>query len=518
MKYTLALIISLFISHASCQVMYQPQASGSAANTSTNGYKIKWRVNPSDEKIFIENRGQFDTALKNNSKVLFGADLGNIKAYFTANGLTYRYDDYPKQKLDGNKKGEEKEEEEREARKNPKTHYLSFTWEGANPNVTVEAVEKRSDYYIYPTGLSSSFQANLFKKIIYRDLFPGIDIEYIFPEGKEACMQDIPGIKYSVIVHPGADASKVKLKYTGAKKIKNEGGNVIIQSEIGEFIDHTPYSFYEGEEGISIRTKYKLNDTEESFLFEDGYDKNRTLIIDPWMTTPILPGADLKRGPWDIDYDYNGNVYAASQNGLVKLNSIGAIVWTYQVAPVFIDYGEITVDRTTGNVFIAGDGINPIGSGVVQKISTNGSLIASNSINAKFGVGREFWRAAFNHCTNQVIIGAGGLQDIYQAGTIDNNLAQFNLVNVMNLPANTAGGYDMVGVAIDPSGTSCYMANSSYNTNTLIKLPCPAITPTIYNQPNGYIFGELYHNFYGNITLNGMNVIAAGNNGVYMWD
>ncbi|MBI2270127.1 MAG: SprB repeat-containing protein [Bacteroidetes bacterium] len=510
MKYILALIASLFISHGSCQVIDNPHASGLATNASSNGYKVKWNVNPFDQKIFIENQGQFDVVLPNKGKVLFGAELGQIKAFFTANGLTYRYDEYPESK----KENEEKEELEPATFLKHKTHYLAFTWEGANPNVTIQALGKRSDYYVYPTGLTSSVQVNLFKKIIYRNLYPGIDIEYIFPDGKE-------GIKYSIIVHPGGDPSKVKLKYIGAKNIKKDGGNVTIQSEIGEFIDHTPYSFYEGEEGINIQTKYKLNDNEESFLFEEGYDKTKTLVIDPWITTPIFPGAGLKRGPWDVDYDYNGNVYAASQNGLVKLNSSGSIIWTYQVSPVFIIYGEITVDRATGNVFIVGDGGISPSLGIVQKISTNGLLIASNSIAAKPGVMREFWRAAFNQCTNQLIIGAGGLQDIYQAGTIDINLTQFNLVNVMNLPINTLGGYDMVGVSIDPSGTSCYMANSSqspFNTNTLIKLPCPAISPTSYNQPNGYIFGELNHNYYGSISSNGMNVIAAGNNGVYMWD
>ena len=95
-----------------------------------------------------------------------------------------------------------------------KSHYLSYEWLGSNPEVTVEGQSKENYPCSYLIGKNKTVKANAFKKILYHNLYPGIDAEYVFPKGKE-------GLKYSLIIHPGADISQVKLSYTGAKTIKN---------------------------------------------------------------------------------------------------------------------------------------------------------------------------------------------------------------------------------------------------------------------------------------------------------
>ncbi|MBL7892154.1 MAG: SprB repeat-containing protein, partial [Bacteroidia bacterium] len=500
MRYLL-LIILFSWGTAFAQMPNTPSLARTSESSLPQKHKINWRINPFEGKVFIENRGQFDTLLKSTSRVWYGAELGAIKAYFTSDGLTYRYDEYPKK----SDEKEESEEAEQEAFKIRKTHYFKILWEGANPDATIEALGKRSDYYVYPTGPASSVEANVFKKIIYRNLYPGIDVEYVFPKDKE-------GLKYAVIVHPGGDISKVKLKYVGASSLKeNREGDVIIKTGFGDFVDHAPISYYEGETNNKVFTKFNLKSQGGSFLLPYSYDTNKTLVIDPWITNPFGGTAD----GWDIDYDYNGNVYSGSSSRLVKVNSTGTLIWTYIPTTLYCDF---TVDRVTGNSFIVGIGGGTAGS--VEKVSTTGGLMGTYLSPAPInGSVREFWRAVWNPCTDQIVIGGGGTGGTagrYQGAIINTNLTGFNYLNVVAAPSSS---YDMVGVAVDPGGTTCYMACCFRIPYAgFVKLPLPTLTPTIFNVSDGYQFSEQSHNRYAGSFYNGMNIMTAGNNGVYMWD
>src|ERR1017187_3956556 len=55
--------------------------------------QVKWKASMEAQKVFIENRSQFDG--KNNlpgTEILFGTDGGSSQIFFTKTGLTYRFD------------------------------------------------------------------------------------------------------------------------------------------------------------------------------------------------------------------------------------------------------------------------------------------------------------------------------------------------------------------------------------------------------------------------------------------
>src|SRR5580698_5280252 len=56
----------------------------------------KWKANPFDHQVFILNQGQFDGAIPGNEKILYGAQLGKIWAYFTSHSIVYCYKEFPK--------------------------------------------------------------------------------------------------------------------------------------------------------------------------------------------------------------------------------------------------------------------------------------------------------------------------------------------------------------------------------------------------------------------------------------
>ncbi|HXP48516.1 MAG TPA: hypothetical protein VN922_01115, partial [Bacteroidia bacterium] len=340
--------------------------------------KTSWKVDPYDSKIFIRNEGQADDKLPEGSeKVLFQAKLGEVAAYFTGKGVVYRYDEYPKR---------DKEEEEKESASDrvknstPKSYYLTAEWEGSNPGVMITADQEQTYYYSFGMGLDRSIKANVFKKITYHNLYPGIDVEYFFPNGKS-------GIKYTVIVHPGADISKMKLNYKGAKSLNVDvNGDVIVKTtKMGDITDHAPVSYYEGEQN-KIGTKYTINGTEESFSANELLDGTKTMVIDPWTTDPTFSSTSSSDKALDIDYDNQGNVYAYGGGGggglspyqLVKINSAGTVLWVFVNAGGISSqiYGDFAVDKATGTSYIVGPPGGAAGS-VVEKVNTLGNMTGS---------------------------------------------------------------------------------------------------------------------------------------------
>jgi hypothetical protein len=76
-----------------------------------------------------------------------------------------------------------------------------MTWLNANYNAQVIAEGMVQNYFTYPadnTPNATTIIANAYEKITYKNLYPNIDVEYIIPKDKD-------GIKYSLILHPGAD-------------------------------------------------------------------------------------------------------------------------------------------------------------------------------------------------------------------------------------------------------------------------------------------------------------------------
>jgi len=471
-----------------------------------NSSLVKWTTDPFDHQVFILNNGQFDGAIPGNDKILYGAQLGEIWAYFTTNGLVYQYGEFPKR--DEDSKGRDYDEV---GSIKPSMHYLMTNWEGANTSAVIESTEELSYYYTYPKGTNQTIKTSIFKEITYKNIYPGIDVQYSFIKGKD-------GIKYALIVHPGADISKARLKYNGAKELKlNVKGDIRIESEMGEITDHAPISYYIGESG-NLTSSYKLTGNEESFTINQGYDKTKTIVIDPWITDPLFANRDEA---YDLDFDNQGNVYA--QGGqypyqLVKLNSSGNILWYFNISSSPF-YGDFATDRRTGTCYvIAGTGAN------VFKINTLGTLIATILPNSNMS---ELWRAVYDPCNGDIIVAGGGVTSTYQACIIDTNMAAYIPVNVLGSPN---AYHDMCLLATDPAGNYCYMAtaeanNSTIFNNVVIRLPLSSLSPTSYIVSDGFSFQECSSILYAGpppYTLpyktNGMNGMAVSPSWLYMYD
>ncbi len=479
-------------------------------------YLTAWTKVPFDHNLFIENIGQFDTVVPSRPVIKFQASLGKVKANFTPSGIVYKYTEYPARKTGPDREEMEKEGEDTEFVK-PVQHYLNLTWEGSNPDVQIEVQELQQQYYTYPKGTKDTYKVRVFKKLIYRNIYPGIDIEYGFPgTGKT-------GLKYTVVVHPGADLSIVKLRYSEVRVSRIDlNGNAVFATEIGELTDHAPVSFYQGGGAVSV--SYRLEGQVESFLIKSPIDKSQTLVIDPWTTDPLFaaPYDDV----FDVDYDNLGNVYAYGgfdPYQLTKFNAAGVQQWTYNT--VFPNsyglpyYGDFAVDRKSGSSYCV-DGAERNGA-YADKVSTFGALQAQYTGSPSF---LEMWRAVYDPCSGNIVIGGGGTNAPNpQACMLDTNLVTLTPVNSLGV---TDFGHDICLISSDPAGGVVYMATtkpliSPDFANDVFSLPLPALTPPGFVTPDGFTFAEVASIPYVGVMVgdaNGMNGLAASPNFLYMYD
>lgn len=492
----------------------------------------EWASNAFEHSVFVENNSQFDSEssigkrLKEsfNTSVLYSASSGGVDIYFSSNSLIYCHDNI--KTLNSSTEKHERKGSERKEKTGKTTEvehqYLQLQWIGSDPGAEIYASDLQTCYYTYASEKDNgqtTIKARCFKKITYKSIYPNIDIEYILPEKG--------GVKYSIILHPGADISKIKMHYKNAKGLKTDiESNIIIRSEFGDFVDHAPSSFY--EDGTNIRSAFELKDNTVSFALntstsfqQASNDKQQTIIIDPWTTNPFFTAPNCA---YDVNYDLQGNVYIYGSRApykLAKLNNAGVILWVYNAVGLGLynggySYGDFAVDEFSGTSYLGETWQVPTAR--VFKVNTagfqTGTFAGSNSMD-------EIWRMEYNRCINKIVI-AGGGGTTFNAVALDTNMSNFTSVNVFS---TTAVNRDFQLLAIDNQSNFCYMlagytAGSTVGVNNaMVKCPVPTLTPTNWMVQGGHKITELGSIRYQYATnMNGMNGMAVSPNWLYTYD
>ena len=383
---------------------------------STTAQQAKWKANFETQKVFIENKAQFNELTKGNaSPVLFATDNSNCQILFTKTGLAYRLQKTEKKEKEERENEKARSFAEREAEEHSmdvKTDKVNMQWLNANPNVQVIAEQPVSFYYTY----SNKSRARAFQKLTYKNLYPNIDVEYVF-HPKE-------GIEYSFILHPGADVSQIKMKYSDVSKVNtDESGNVHLRTIFGDIVDHAPLTAYSGQMGnSSIPTRFVLNGKTVSFKL-DGYDNSLEAVIDPWTTTPTMPNAN---SVFYIKSDTLGNAYIYGGDNpfrLVKYDSTGVLKWTYNTpwSSGSHWFGALVADYH-GNCYVTdGDGAS------LTKIDSTGAFVWSHSSANAPALAIEFWTMAFN--CNQSELFVGGTRDVPFSFSFKGTIFKMDMTN-----------------------------------------------------------------------------------------
>ena len=115
-------------------------------------------------------------------------------------------------------------------------------------------------------------------RLVYRDLWPGIDLVYTGDEGR---------LKYSFVVRPGAEPDRIQLAYRGATGVRvTREGRLAVSTPVGSLEEERPYAYQEeGGEQTEVKAVFALGGdgpSDARFGFRVGsYDVSRPLILDP---------------------------------------------------------------------------------------------------------------------------------------------------------------------------------------------------------------------------------------------
>lgn len=212
-----------------------------------------------------------------------------------------------------------------------------FTYSLSNGGKHTEEADGHSDHDVEPfighvirtKFLGSSWDGNHFaadSSTFYNNYILGNNSEewfghihgyklvrmYNYYDGIDMLLNGNNGLEYSFIVSPQVDANQIRVNYQGQSKISiDEDGNLHLGNRFGEIIESKPIAWVEDQSGRKkkVEVEFKLNGSELTFEFPKGYDKSKTLTIDPTLTFSTFTGSTSDNWGMTATPDANGNLF-----------------------------------------------------------------------------------------------------------------------------------------------------------------------------------------------------------------
>lgn len=167
-----------------------------------------------------------------------------------------------------------------ELTKQLKSSALRIVFEGASRTVTLKAEDRltgTTNYFIGADPRNWRTRIPTYRKVRYRSLYPGIDLAFYGSEG---------ALEYDLIVSPGADPGRIRLRFEGARALDlNADGDIVASVSSERIVLHKPIIYQlAGSSRRSIAGGFKRLPDDEVGVQIANYDRSRPLIIDPTVT------------------------------------------------------------------------------------------------------------------------------------------------------------------------------------------------------------------------------------------
>jgi hypothetical protein len=437
---------------------------------------------------FIPNQGQMD------DRIAFYIQGKDKNLYFSPEGMTLSLN-YPQEKSSGPGARPESAPKARfDAPKSAARWNVKLEFVNPNPGVRPAGEDKTDALVSYFRGKPEEWRTGLstYSRIIYRDLWPGIDLIY---------SGNMNQLKYEFIVRPGADPSRIRLRYRGADDVRiAETGQLEVGTPAGVFRDGVPVA-YQNIEGKRrpVALAYSLQGSEEPGIRKSpekdaasptvtygfdvgGYDRTQTLVLDPIILVycGFVGGSGMEVGT-AIACDASGSAYITGYTGssqasfpvtvgpdltynsgydvfVAKVSATGAgLVYCGYIGGSGDDYGRgIAVDGS-GNALITG-----------KTYSTESSFPVAAGPDPTYNGGGDAFVAKVNASGTGLVycgyiggsgdewgygIGVDGAGNAYIAGDTNSTESDFPISVGPDLTYN-GGSRDIFVAKVSASGTA----------------------------------------------------------------
>ncbi|MCK6649800.1 MAG: hypothetical protein L6Q66_09100, partial [Bacteroidia bacterium] len=375
--------------------------------SNANGWELPFK----NSKCFIENKGQFQSSmLQPGERILYAYDEGNTKVYFTNKGVIYSFIESRKSeniffekrqggKLFFNTVEEYKEFEREEFKHELEIENVHVEWLGCNNAAMIIAEENTNEHFSYSyydkEALKSVNNLKGVKKITYKSIYPGVDLEYVLHEKG--------GLKYSLILQPGASLSDFKMLCNKPVLI-NEKGQTIIFTKFGEIVEHAPICFYSDNKKEIIPSTFVANNGILQFQL-NNFNAARIVVIDPWVQLPVLTNSN---SVWECERDTLGNVYTIGGDMPMKLQKYdpsGTLLWTFSTPFDTTSWLGSMITDAIGNTYISQGS-----EAKIMKVDANGNFLWINTPVPLLSHAIEYWSFTFNFDQSRLFVGGTDLK------------------------------------------------------------------------------------------------------------
>jgi hypothetical protein len=153
---------------------------------------------------------------------------------------------------------------------------------------------------------SAKWRANVptYARVRYADTYPGIDLVYYGSQRQ---------LEYDFVAAPGADPNLIRLRFTGAKKLRVGGdGNLVVTAANGALTFQKPlvYQMVDGQRH-SIAGEFALLRKDTVGFRLGSYNHAKSLVIDPVLVYSTYLGGSGGDPAKAIAVDAAGNAYVA---------------------------------------------------------------------------------------------------------------------------------------------------------------------------------------------------------------
>ena len=425
---------------------------------------------------FTENLGQW------NKVVMFKSEMNGATIYFEKNAFHYQL--IQNQSAHA---GTLREGEKTTKNQELKGHNFKAIFLNSNQNVSHSKEGPSTASYNFFLGNNKEHWRSgvrKYKEITYNELYNGIDLVSYTKSGF---------LKYDYLISPNTDPSQIRVQYKGVKKPLIREGNLIIAHSLGELIEEKPYAYQiiEGEKK-EIKCLYQIDKKGiVSFSFPEGYNVDKTLIIDPTLVFATFSGSDVSNFGMTATYDDLGNGYLG---GTVFGNGYDTTLGAFQTS-----FGggrtDVTISKFNSDgsqliygTYIGGNGSESVHSMVVGPDSTLTVFGATSSTDFPLSAN------AFDNTKPSsagINLRAGYNQDF--ANGSDIFITKFSIKGDSLIGSTYFGGDDNDGLNIDPNNLPTFDPVSGNSTNFLAGLT--------------YNYGD---HFRGEIVLDSLGFIYIG--------
>ncbi len=320
------------------------------------------------ELFFIRNNGQLvDDDGKARPDILYYASAKGVNIYIGYGGISYVFSKFKESSLKENSFVEKFMDRPEDNPISGSCFRFDVKLNNSNFNPAVEPSEMQ-DYYEmhYRAGNSQGVRAESYKKIKFKNIYPGVDW-VIYSNG--------PSLKYDFEINDVKNVSKINLKVEGADVRVDGNGNLIMHTPLGEVIEDAPKTYQEGK---LINSNFVLKD--ESITFKvAGATGGKPLTIDPAVmwSTYFMENTSISEQSYGLSCktDKSNNIITTGFTNsnsfpvlsgiqmiknmqfdavIMKYNSIGQKQWATFYGGSSNDYGYSCDIDDSSNIYLTG--------------------------------------------------------------------------------------------------------------------------------------------------------------------